>query len=60
MLCGYEITTLERIASRDLPDDPGAAWWAACEALSGRGYIRDGRVTPDGAAVLNAQTKEAK
>ena len=47
-LCGYETATLKRIAIGDVPDDPGAAFWAATEVLSCRGYIKNGQVTPKG------------
>ena len=48
----YERRTLARIAFGNLPDDPGAAWWAACEALAGAGYINRGIVTAAGRAAL--------
>ena len=51
-LCGYEVATLKRIATGDLPDDPGAAFWAATEVLCRGGYLKDGKVTPKGDAEL--------
>lgn len=54
-LCDFERRTLRRIAAGDLPEDPGAAWWAACEALAGRGLIKAGKVTAKGHTVLIAQ-----
>jgi|GEM_PF-5441626 len=32
-MCEYERHVLARIGFKNLPDDPGAAWWAACEAM---------------------------
>lgn len=51
-ICEYERRVLARIASDDRPDDPGAAWWAACEALAGRGMIKRGVLTDAGWAAL--------
>lgn len=51
-ICDFERRTLSRIAFGDLPDDPGAAWWAACEALAGRGMLKAGVVTEKGRAAL--------
>ena len=51
-ICEFERRTLSRIVFGDLPDDPGAAWWAACEALAGRGMIKAGEVTAKGRTAL--------
>lgn len=56
-MCEYERTVLSRIAFGNLPDDPGAAWWAACEALAGSGLIKAGKVTAAGRAALANPTK---
>lgn len=52
-LCEYEKNVLRRIRDDDRPDDPGAAWWAAVEALSVLGLIKDGKLTYDGALALS-------
>ena len=54
-LCKYERHVLSCIAFKNLPDDPGAAWFAACEALSGNNYVRGGKVTPKGYKELTSE-----
>jgi len=47
-LCQYEKDVLFRIAFKDKPDEPNAAWFAACEVLAKSGYVRDGELTNKG------------
>lgn len=51
-LCEYERAVLACIVFGDVPDDPGAAWWAACEALAGRGLLEAGKATDKGRMAL--------
>ena len=48
----FERKVLSRIAFGNFPDNPGAAWFAACEALAGRGHVKNGEITVAGRAAL--------
>lgn len=52
-LCKYERYVLSCIAFKNLPDDPGAAWFAACETLSTSGYVAKGKLTEKGRKELD-------
>lgn len=54
MICDYERHVLSCIAFDNKPEDPGAAWWAACEALAGRKLISKGKITEAGRKALIA------
>jgi len=51
-LCGYEVAILRRVAIGDVPDDPGAAFFTACEVLARQGCLKSGEVTAKGHAEL--------
>lgn len=59
-LCDYEKAVLRHI---DNPRDddgitPGAALWAAAEALAESGYVNNGKLTGKGRAALSASNPE--
>lgn len=54
-LCDYERDTLSRIHFGKAPKIIGAAWFAACEALSEGGYVRGGKLTEKGLSALDAK-----
>lgn len=57
-LCKYELNVLSRIHyDGPPPENKGAAWWAAVEALSIGGYISCGEITSKGRAALARQTE---
>ena len=47
-MCDFELNVLSKIAFGNFPDDPGAAWFAACEVLANRGFIKNGKTTDKG------------
>ena len=51
-LANYELAVLRMVATDNVPDDPGAAFWAAIEVLIGRGLIQNGQATCAGINLL--------
>ena len=48
----YELHVLSRLAAKNAPEDPGAAWWQALEVLIGGGYIENGELSEKGRVAL--------
>lgn len=51
-LVSHERNVLWMISKGKTPDNPGALWWTACEALAGRGLISVGQITEKGKEYL--------